>query len=300
MYRHIRYMIVIVILILILLLLEVKWYWYLHEETKVQKLSDPFVIECYGLKQACIEKNLKKPTPLLQSEYADIHFSQDNQDQIVYDILKRNDGFFVEMGGFDGKTFSNTLWLERQHSWTGLLVEANPSLCKAIDELKRNVWRLCGCISSAQNTTFIKAGALGGSIDTLGPNRLETLVLTNNLTVPCFKLDEVLSKIGIKRINYFSLDVEGGELTALKSIKNELISKEIVVDVWTTIEYMVWNGKSISKDESKKNLESLRTFFQEIGGYYEHSHLLKTSDAVFVNINSACISHKQKPYGSVC
>ncbi|CAG2191170.1 unnamed protein product [Mytilus edulis] len=299
MYKHIKQIIVIVISILILLVLEVKWYFYLHKENKVQKISDPLVIECYGLKQACIEKKLKEPNLQLQTEYADIHFSQDNQDQTVYDILKRNDGFFVEMGGFDGKTFSNTLWLERQHKWTGLLVEANPSLCKAIDKLKRNVWRLCGCISSAKNTTFIKAGALGGSIDTLGPNRLETLVMSNNLTVPCFKLDEVLSKIGIKRIHYFSLDVEGGELTVLKSIRNELISREIIVDVWT-IEYLVWNGKSMSKEESKKNLQSLRTFFKEIGGYYEHSHLRKTSDAVFVNVNSACISHKSKLDGSAC
>lgn len=96
--------------------------------------------------------------------------------------------------------------------------------------------------------------------------------MTKNITVPCFKLDEVLSKISIKRINYFSLDVEGGELTVLKSIKNELISKEIIVDVWT-IEYMEWNGKIISQDESEKNLQSLRTFFKEIGGYYEHSNL---------------------------
>lgn len=100
MYKHIRLrqMIIIFILIIILLLVEVKWYWYLHKDNKVEKLSDPLVIECYGLKQACIEKKLKEPNLQLQTEYADIHFSQDNQDQTVYDILKRNDGFFVEMG----------------------------------------------------------------------------------------------------------------------------------------------------------------------------------------------------------
>jgi hypothetical protein len=48
-------------------------------------------------------------------------------DQLIDKLLnqKRN-GFFVEIGGYDGETFSNSLFLEKERGWSGLLVEANP------------------------------------------------------------------------------------------------------------------------------------------------------------------------------
>ena len=40
--------------------------------------------------------------------------------------LFQRDGFFVECGAFDGETRSNTLNLERDLGWTGVLIEADP------------------------------------------------------------------------------------------------------------------------------------------------------------------------------
>jgi hypothetical protein len=55
-------------------------------------------------------------------------------------------------------------------------------------------------------------------------------------------------------------------------MKNKLKSGKIVVDVWT-IEYRVWDGKKNIIDKSKNNLEGLRNFFKDVGGYVEHSQL---------------------------
>ena len=41
--------------------------------------------------------------------------------------------FFIECGAFDGEGRSNTLTLERDHGWEGLLVEADPT---SIDTLR--------------------------------------------------------------------------------------------------------------------------------------------------------------------
>jgi predicted acetyltransferase len=92
------------------------------------------------------------------------------------------------------------------------------------------------------------------------------------VTVPCFKLDTVLDKIQQTHIDYFSLDVEGAELFVLNSMKNEAKSGKMIVDVWT-IEYRVWDGTKIIVDKSKNNLEGLRNFFKNVGGYVEHSQL---------------------------
>ena len=54
-------------------------------------------------------------------------WSQEGQDRVVDRLLKaKRHGFFIEIGGYDGETFSNTLFFEMRRNWTGLLVEANP------------------------------------------------------------------------------------------------------------------------------------------------------------------------------
>ena len=56
-----------------------------------------------------------------------ISWSQYGQDQFIDKLLNQNrNGFFVEIGGYDGETFSNSLFLEKERRWSGLLVEANP------------------------------------------------------------------------------------------------------------------------------------------------------------------------------
>src|SRR5207248_779915 len=37
--------------------------------------------------------------------------------------LRFNNGFFVEAGANDGLTYSNSLYFEKYHNWTGLLIE---------------------------------------------------------------------------------------------------------------------------------------------------------------------------------
>jgi FkbM family methyltransferase len=250
---------------------------------------------------------LKPPNPYKYINNTNVKYSQAKQDQTVYHLFPKKNGFFIEMGAFDGMSLSNTLWLERHHNWTGLLIEANPDLCEAIDKRKRRVWRLCACISTESSTTFIKGGALGSAKDTVDKDHLKQLNPALKVTVPCFKLDTVLDKIQQTHIDYFSLDVEGAELFVLNSMKNELKSGKMIVDVWT-IEYRVWDGTKIIVDKSKKNLEGLRNFFKDIGDYVEHSQLSNTADTsdgmaldvVFVYTKTWCQKYQTLPSGAKC
>jgi FkbM family methyltransferase len=250
---------------------------------------------------------LKPPSPYKYINNTDVAYSQAKQDQTVYHLFPKKNGFFIEMGAFDGMSLSNTLWLERHHNWTGLLIEANPDLCDAIDKRKRRVWRLCACISTESSTTFIKGGALGSPKDTVDKDHLKQLNPALQVTVLCFKLDTVLDKIQQSHIDYFSLDVEGAELFVLNSMKNELKSGKIIVDVWT-IEYRVWDGTTIIVDKSKNNLEGLRNFFKDVDDYVEHSQLSNTADTsdgmaldvVFVYIKSWCQKYQTLPSGAKC
>ncbi|XP_062616366.1 uncharacterized protein LOC134278065 [Saccostrea cucullata] len=253
-----------------------------------------------------IWKHLRKPhTYSPFSEPVDKHYSQAGQDIAVYNIFPKKNGFFIEMGAYDGKVHSNTLWLERKHKWTGLLIEGNPRSCPNIDRVKRKTWRLCACVAHENETTFIEGDELGGSEKDMARSHVIQLKGYKRTKVPCFLLIDVLLLIGVFHINYFSLDVEGGEMVVLNSMRDHLISRQIIVDVWT-IEYRAWAGPRFDWAKGKENLANYRAFFKKIGGYVEHSQLAYESrtledghylDVVFVYIETWCKGHSSLPDG---
>lgn len=61
--------------------------------------------------------------------------------------MQRN-GFFVEAGAYDEETFSNTLFLEKELNWTGLLVEADPKLYSKMILKHRKSWTSPCCLAT--------------------------------------------------------------------------------------------------------------------------------------------------------
>ncbi|XP_061176777.1 uncharacterized protein LOC133185516 [Saccostrea echinata] len=255
-----------------------------------------------------INDYLMAPHPYKIVENVDKMYSQAQQDKLVYDIVKKDGGFFVDIGAHDGQFLSNTLWLERKHSWTGLLIEANPDLCRRIDQLKRHAWRMCACLSNTQKTvSFIKGDGVGGVEEHIDQHHIKMLNKQNKITVPCFSLEDALNTIKVNHIDFYSLDVEGAEMAILESLKEGLKSKRFTVDVWA-IEYRVWDGQKVVVDKALENLNALRKYFQNIGGYSEHSQLSNDGnfkdgyalDVVFVRNEMWCKSHEKLPDGSPC
>ena len=204
------------------------------------------------------------------------------QDKFVLDFLKyRKNGTFVELGGYDGVTFSNTLWLEREHGWSGLLIEANPELCERIKHLQRRSWLYCGCLSSTpQQLNFAKSGSLGGLVaymDTKhkGYPQSQTQLTAVHCQRPSTIFNECFHQTHPIHIDFFSLDVEGAELQVLESLRTMLESRRLVVEVWS-IEYRLWDGTRIVNEKTRQNLQALRSFFNSLGGYNEVGLLSNT------------------------
>lgn len=57
------------------------------------------------------------------------YFSQYGQDKYLHETFfkDRRHGVFVEFGALDGLLDSNSLYFERELSWTGILIEPNPT-----------------------------------------------------------------------------------------------------------------------------------------------------------------------------
>jgi len=163
-------------------------------------------------------------------------WSQYGQDIYISNLFNgRRGGFFVEIGGYDGQSLSNTLLLEKRYNWTGLLIEANTDLFPLMKKTDRNCYMINSCIGKeGSNMTFLISGCLSSSYETLTQqhrNRIfrENPEGTKELSVVCHSLQNIMKEIGQSRIDYFSLDVEGAELFILNSIDWE----SLFIDVFT-------------------------------------------------------------------
>lgn len=150
------------------------------------------------------------------------------QDQWVIERCQgATGGFFIEIGAHDGIRHSNTLTLEREFCWTGLLVEPNPSLFDLLKQNRPNCLKSDVCIGPSEGGlhTFL-VGDPGGSDAFSGleshmpadwikehrrhgshPIKVQTKTLRTLLDE--HKCPQV--------IDYLSLDVEGAEYAILRS-----------------------------------------------------------------------------------
>ena len=153
-------------------------------------------------------------------------FSQMGQSLYIDQLLnsKRN-GFFIESGGFDGETFSNSLYFELKRNWTGILIEPIPSFFRKLVSKKRLVYAINACIASKKPTLakFRLGGGLTGRLSEMRPEQHEKIDRVYDdvpvyVNVPCFSLNTILKAINVTQIDYFSLDIEGGEIDVLQNL----------------------------------------------------------------------------------
>jgi FkbM family methyltransferase len=173
-------------------------------------------------------------------------------------------GTFVEMGAVDGVLYSNTLFFERILGWSGLLVEPSPRLIPA---LRRNrgqndrnlVVNAAVCATEGmvewwdvpKNPTVsgIRASMPDGVIldsaghVAFGGTARGTLPHRTNIT--CEPLTALLRKAGIIRINLFSLDVQGAELSVLSTMNWSIPIDVLIVEQ---------DGLDAAKDHAVRSL----------------------------------------------
>ena len=94
---------------------------------EILKKDDVIKLKIDDLKKA-LERNEFIPNQMrlcLIFKKSKFSKSQLFQDLFVDFVLKKKDGFYCEVGAFDGVTFSNTYYLEKELNWTGILCEPN-------------------------------------------------------------------------------------------------------------------------------------------------------------------------------
>ncbi|KAK3087900.1 hypothetical protein FSP39_012292, partial [Pinctada imbricata] len=132
-------------------------------------------------------------------------------------------GFYVECGALDGEKRSNTLFFERFRNWNGLLIEADPDTFKELLSKNRKALTMNACLSPDGYPAQLKfnkgynRGRLmydNTSLEWIKRKRIPEKFIT----VQCLPFYSILLAIGQSRIDFFSLDIEGEELSVLKTI----------------------------------------------------------------------------------
>jgi len=156
----------------------------------------------------------------------------------------KDPGIFVELGALDGHTFSNTLFFERMFDWRGVLIEAQPANARKLifeGNRPKTVKLAVGICQLPQ--THIRmlgsAGPVAGNTDDMDPNIRKIFHRDNNVTVNviCGPIGTYLRGIGITHIDFFSLDVEGAELSVLLTMDWSIqVHYLLVENNWKTLE----------------------------------------------------------------
>lgn len=169
-------------------------------------------------------------------------YSQYGQDKFVSHTLLNGmqHGTFIEIGANDGITYSNTCYMERKLNWNGIAIEPLP---KSYEQLKKN--RTCttiqGCVSNQKGQVeFLAiegyAEMLSGIIDKYDKKHTKRIKKELNkyggekevISVDCYTMNEIAEEHGISRVDYMSIDTEGGEFEILKSIDFKKLNVQIL------------------------------------------------------------------------
>lgn len=159
-------------------------------------------------------------------------YSQFGQDKLVAWLFgHKSGGTFMEIGAFDGETFSNTAMLERSLGWSGICVEPLPL---PYTHLSKS--RTCVCVNAAAGATsgnklrfeaISGHGAmLSGRTDTREAAHDARISREQNqhhfdrqfIEVESVRAADLLQRNGIRTVDYVSIDVEGAELECLKGL----------------------------------------------------------------------------------
>ncbi len=147
-----------------------------------------------------------------------MYYSQQSEDKYLHEkYLNYEDGFFIELGAMNGIMYSNSLFFEKNLNWKGVLIEPTSQYQQLVIN-RPNCYNFNFAISETDGEVeFLGNGALGGILNLMhDKHRLGwQLDKQPKYIVKSKPIHKILENIEIKKVDLFSIDVEGGELDVL-------------------------------------------------------------------------------------
>jgi len=153
--------------------------------------------------------------------------SQHGQDEYIIKLLNnKQNGIFVDVGAAHPTKLSNTYIMESELGWTGLLIEADEYFLSQLRQYRTST--VIEALVFNTNTIleyeyiYEPTEGFGNHIRNLGLNHGSAYKLIKTARKSTTTLQQILDSNDMPEIiDYMSLDIEGVELQALKSINLE-------------------------------------------------------------------------------
>jgi len=218
---------------------------------------------------------------LLISNYQSLKFlllkrysARGNIDKSLIDIINKRNGFYLEVGAYNGISESVSLRFEKELKWSGLLIEPNPLHFKYLKKNRSN--NICLnfiCLSKEylNKKLYIKnLNLMSHIVDDKNKiyfkdypiERINLLAKEANLgnfkSYECKIeiLENIFEKFNINIIDLAIIDVEGSELELLKGINFE----KIKINYFCIESY---NFEKLNQFMINKNYEFLKKLHRE-------------------------------------
>ena len=206
--------------------------------------------------------------------------------------------FFVEAGALNGELLSNTLRLERDQNWTGLLIEPVPNNFEELVQKHRKAWASRACLSNTKLSKIVTMVELRSNDDRVIPDAWARgsshQIEYQDSHIPqhkdvkrtcfksvCFPLYLFLLALNITTVDFLSLDIQGAEIEVINTIPfNKVYIRSMVIE---NIQYVRVDRKFI------KNIEKKGFKFLKASGS-------GSVDYFFVNINDNNLMKKRIKY----
>lgn len=150
----------------------------------------------------------------------------------------RRDGFYVEIGAYDGLDGSPTAYFE-QTGWEGVLVEADPELAESCRRARPRARTVNCAVVAPGAPSEIQFEVLEGcrALSSLaladeelrGVDHISDQLEIRRISVAGRTVDDILAEAGAPRVDFISIDVNGYEWEALKGLTLDRWLPEIVI-----------------------------------------------------------------------
>ncbi len=163
---------------------------------------------------------------------------------VIFSSNGKKNGFFIEIGVGNGIDFSNSLLLEKEYNWKGILCEPDIRNFENIEKFRSSTL-VKSMISEKCNTNnefFLNKDPYSSSLNRI--KNTERKIYTESIC-----LNHLFKKYQLKEVDYISIDTEGNEYEILKNFNFQIYKVKIF-----TIEHN-FNLKKRKKIENllKKN-----------------------------------------------
>ncbi len=157
-------------------------------------------------------------------------YAQNGEDDILARFFAgQPSGFFVDVGAYDGCTYSNTLLFE-ERGWRGICVEPHPAIFPLCQQARQ--YSICvqaACVADAQQMTAVLHLSQMNILATLNPDSWDRIALIHQnvglhfngftkTTVPARTLDSILHECEPPKIDLLSIDTEWTNADVLRGL----------------------------------------------------------------------------------